>query len=87
MLDNLPALRDRLAEQEIRIEKFDVDVQDEGRQQQENLGAEDRRSNDSQSQQRMDREHTSVEEAETDLAPLTSTTPTNPTSDSLDVMI
>lgn len=31
LLDNLPALRDRLAEQEIRIEKFDVDVRQEGR--------------------------------------------------------
>ncbi|MEO1498041.1 MAG: flagellar hook-length control protein FliK [Planctomycetota bacterium] len=32
LLDNLPALRERLAEQEIRVEKFDVDVRDEGRQ-------------------------------------------------------
>ena len=30
LLDNLPALRDRLAEQNIRIEKFDVDVRQEG---------------------------------------------------------
>ncbi|MCG8587586.1 MAG: flagellar hook-length control protein FliK [Pirellulales bacterium] len=29
LLDNLPALRDRLAGQEIRIERFDVDVQDQ----------------------------------------------------------
>jgi len=29
LLDNLPALRERLAEQEIRVEKFDVDVRDE----------------------------------------------------------
>jgi flagellar hook-length control protein FliK len=27
LLDHLPALRDRLAEQNIRIERFDVDVQ------------------------------------------------------------
>jgi flagellar hook-length control protein FliK len=26
LLDNLPALRDRLAQQDIRVEKFDVDV-------------------------------------------------------------
>ncbi len=34
LLDNLPALRERLAEQEIRIERFEVDVRDEpgGRQ-------------------------------------------------------
>ncbi len=30
LLDNLPALRERLAEQEIRVEKFDVNVRDEG---------------------------------------------------------
>jgi flagellar hook-length control protein FliK len=30
LLDNLPALRDRLAEQNIRIEQFDVDVRQEG---------------------------------------------------------
>ena len=29
ILDNLPALRERLAEQQIRIEKFDVDVRDD----------------------------------------------------------
>lgn len=33
LLDNLPALRDRLAEQNIKVEKFDVDVRDERRQQ------------------------------------------------------
>lgn len=32
LLDNLPALRERLAEQQIRIEKFDVDVRDESSQ-------------------------------------------------------
>jgi flagellar hook-length control protein FliK len=32
LLDNLPALRDRLAEQNIKVEKFDVDVRDERRQ-------------------------------------------------------
>lgn len=36
LLDNLPALRERLAEQEIRVEKFDVDVrQDSGQSQAE----------------------------------------------------
>lgn len=30
LLDSLPALRERLAQQEIRIEKFDVDVRDQG---------------------------------------------------------
>jgi flagellar hook-length control protein FliK len=32
ILDNLPALRERLAEQDIRIEKFDVDVRRDGGQ-------------------------------------------------------
>ncbi len=32
LLDNLPALRDRLEQQQIRIEKFDVDVRDESNQ-------------------------------------------------------
>jgi flagellar hook-length control protein FliK len=32
LLDNLPALRDRLAEQNIKVERFDVDVRDEQRQ-------------------------------------------------------
>jgi flagellar hook-length control protein FliK len=30
LLDSLPALRERLAQQDIRIEKFDVDVRDHG---------------------------------------------------------
>ena len=30
LLDSLPALRERLAQQDIRIEKFDVDVRDQG---------------------------------------------------------
>jgi flagellar hook-length control protein FliK len=29
LLDNLPALRDRLAEHNVRVERFDVDVRDE----------------------------------------------------------
>ena len=45
LLDNLPALRERLAEQEIRIEKFDVDVRREGQQQSENPGSEERQTN------------------------------------------
>ena len=32
LLDNLPALRERLAEQNIKVERFDVDVRDEQRQ-------------------------------------------------------
>jgi flagellar hook-length control protein FliK len=32
LLENLPALRERLAEQNIKVERFDVDVRDEQRQ-------------------------------------------------------
>jgi len=39
LLDNLPALRERLAEQEIRIEKFDVDVRRDGGQQNQHHSA------------------------------------------------
>jgi len=51
LLDNLPALRERLAEQEIRIEKFDVNVRDEGGQQPDYPGAEDREANRPRHQQ------------------------------------
>ncbi len=44
LLDNLPALRQRLAEQEIRIEKFEVDIRREGGQSDGQAGAEDRQS-------------------------------------------
>ncbi len=50
LLDNLPALRERLAEQEIRIEKFDVNVGREGQQQTDNSEADDRQSNNARSQ-------------------------------------
>ena len=47
LLDNLPALKERLAEQDIRVEKFDVDVGRDGQQsdQQSQLDARDRQSN------------------------------------------
>ncbi len=50
LLDNLPALRERLAEQEIRIEKFDVNVGQEGQQQADNPEADDRQANKNRSQ-------------------------------------
>ncbi len=51
LLDNLPALRERLAEQDIQIEKFDVDVRRDGQQQPDNQDAGERptRQSDSQS--------------------------------------
>ena len=49
LLDNLPALRERLAEQEIRVEKFDVDVGRDGQQSdsQSQFGAKDRQADSS----------------------------------------
>jgi flagellar hook-length control protein FliK len=41
-LENLPALRERLAGQEIRIERFDVDVRREGGEQSQNRAAQER---------------------------------------------
>ena len=50
LLDNLPALRERLAEQEIRIDKFDVDVGREGQQQTDDPETNDRQPNNARSQ-------------------------------------
>lgn len=51
LLDNLPALRERLAEQGMTIEKFDVDVGREGQQQQtEDRGPGDRDSQRNESE-------------------------------------
>jgi flagellar hook-length control protein FliK len=44
LLDNLPALRQRLAEQDIRIEKFEVDIRQDGRQQQGQAEAQQQQS-------------------------------------------
>jgi flagellar hook-length control protein FliK len=44
LLDNLPALRQRLAEQDIRIEKFDVDVRRDGGHSDGQAGAQDRQA-------------------------------------------
>jgi flagellar hook-length control protein FliK len=42
LLDNLPALRERLAEQNIRVEKFDVDIRRDSQGSGGNNGAQDR---------------------------------------------
>ncbi len=87
LLDNLPALRDRLAEQEIRIEKFNVDVRDEGRQQQENPGAEDRGSSNHSSNKETGR--TANRNENQSRAPSTPNIISQPSGhlDGLDVMI
>ena len=53
LLEHLPALRERLADQNIRIERFDVDVRDEGR----NGPAQDRTMNGQQQQNEQHRAH------------------------------
>jgi flagellar hook-length control protein FliK len=42
LLDNLPTLRDRLAEQNVRIERFDVDVRHDSSGEQANSGPQQR---------------------------------------------
>ena len=42
LLDNLPALRDRLADQNVRVERFDVDVRQDSGGSQHNPGPQDR---------------------------------------------
>ena len=42
LLDNLPALRDRLADQNIKIERFDVDVRRDSSGNQQNYAPQDR---------------------------------------------
>lgn len=44
LLDNLPALRQRLADQDIRIEKFEVDIRREGGQSDGQAGAQERQA-------------------------------------------
>ncbi len=87
LLDNLPALRERLAEQEIRIEKFDVDVRRDGQQQSENPATEDQKNqrsrNDSTSRRTVAKENMeTVPKSATPLAGLA-----NATDDGLDVVI
>jgi len=84
LLDNLPALRERLAEQEIRIEKFDVDVGREGQQQADTSDtAEDHQANRSQTNKTSSRAK-AVSLATTD----PDSSPTSPiTASGLDVRI
>ncbi len=65
LLDNLPALRERLADQGITIEKFNVDVGREGQQQADNHGAGERNEQNGSS----DNGRRSTESSQTDTAP------------------
>ena len=87
LLDNLPALRERLAEQEIRIEKFDVDVPRDGGHEAGSSGTEDpqaRRSPTNSGQSLPERESVAAETSSTG----PSTTINGPVADGgLDVRI
>jgi flagellar hook-length control protein FliK len=83
VLDNLPALRQRLAEQDIRIEKFQVDVRRDGGQSGGQTGAENWQSRQSESRAAANRIRTSA-------VPSSSTAARPqilPTTSSLDVRI
>ena len=65
LLDNLPALRERLAEQEIRVEKFDVDVRDEGRQSEAEAERDAARERDREARREARQEESAVAEETT----------------------
>lgn len=76
LLDNLPALRERLASQEIRIDKFDVNVQDEQQrgQQPEDWQSNDRPKNESREQRRARIERSQTDSTDTNEAATTAET-------------
>lgn len=55
LLDNLPALRDRLAQQDIRVDRFDVDVRSDGGGSGQQHNAQDRPAGDPTAGQRQER--------------------------------
>lgn len=85
LLDNLPALRERLAEQEIRIEKFDVDVGRDDERQADHPEAEDRENK--QSRFRRDKQAETKRTAEAVAPDTSSQTPHPGTLGELDVRI
>ncbi|QEG33050.1 flagellar hook-length control protein FliK [Bythopirellula goksoeyrii] len=84
LLDNLPALRQRLADQDIRIEKFEVDIRREGGQGQS--GAEDRQPSDESNRGSMTQRKRMKDDSEV-ITPRTTRAVTSHSSDSLDVRI
>ena len=87
LLDNLPALRERLAEQNISIEKFDVDVRDEGSQQDPQAQTKDKETNNSQSGLSSNRRQRTESQKESTEAKSQSTTRQIASESGLDVMI
>jgi flagellar hook-length control protein FliK len=84
VLDNLPALRQRLAEQDIRIDKFEVDVRRDGGQSGSQTGAENWQSRQSEGRAAANRLRTAP--VSTPAANVTRSQ-VSPTAGSLDVLI
>jgi len=87
LLDNLPVLRERLAEQEIRIERFDVDVRQEGQQQPEDRSTDSQRSNRRSSDSRSQQNRETLEEEPETPVELLDGVASAITSEGLDVRI
>ncbi len=87
LLDNLPALRERLAEQDIRIEQFDVEVRRDGQQQAEDRSTDSQRSGNRSDDSRSQRNRETLEEEPETLGELLDGVASAITSEGLDVRI
>ncbi len=87
LLDNLPALRERLAEQNIRIEQFDVDLNRDGQQETDGQALQERGQRGSQERSHPDRANESEvpEQAKTNM-PSALPLAVDPLLDGLDVV-
>ncbi len=87
LLENLPALRERLAAQEIRIERFDVDVRREGGEQSQNRAAQEHSGNPSRGRAGTPERQTDSRLPPADSIPPLITHLNKPSPDGLDVVI
>jgi|GEM_PF-3624685 len=87
LLENLPALRERLAGQDIRIERFDVDVRHGGGEQSQNQAAQQRPGDQSQGRPSAPRRPAEPLSRPTDNARPIAPGPFRPAPDGLDVLI
>lgn len=87
ILENLPVLKERLAEQDIRIETFDVDVRDEGREAPDHELARDRRSQRSGRSVRAGTKASATESTEQDQRDSFATGYVTETDQSLDIRV
>jgi flagellar hook-length control protein FliK len=87
LLENLPALRERLAGQEIRIEQFDVDVRREGGEQSQNRAAQERPEDQTEGRQNFSERHTDQRERPAGITQSMAPRATQLDPDGLDVVI